>query len=214
MGQDESLENLPNSPNESLSQISIELLEVGVDSLLSEGIVRDIPVLGTIANLAKAGVAIRDRLFARKVASFLVNLQNISDEQRKNFCQKLRNDSAHQKRLGEILILLLDRLDDLEKPHLLAKIFESYVKGEVVFETFQRAALAIDIAFIGDLKQVIQFDQDEEIYELCLRNLLRSGLSQLASTAPTTPGSIKLGVVLSEVGEIYVKIMQTPEKST
>jgi hypothetical protein len=200
---------VPSSIDDNSAQVLTDLSEVGLDSLLNEGIVRDIPILSNIVELAKAGISIRDWLFARKVASFLCGLQKTSSEQREAFCQKLQQNSNLRKRLGETLILLLERLDNLDKPQLLAKAFEAYMKEEITLEMFQRIASAIDIAFIEDLKKVTQSDADEGSRELCLRNLIRSGLSQVDTTAPVTlSGSIDISVSLTVVGETYIEIMQ------
>jgi hypothetical protein len=66
------------------------LAEVGIDALLDDGLLRDIPVVGTLVSLARAGIALRDRFFAKKIARFLLQVGDVPEEERRRFHEELR----------------------------------------------------------------------------------------------------------------------------
>ncbi len=62
--------------NSELTKISGDLLEVGIDSVLKEGLLKDIPGINIINGIWNTGVAIRDYRFLNNFYFFYTNLQN------------------------------------------------------------------------------------------------------------------------------------------
>jgi hypothetical protein len=84
------------------------------------------------------------------------------------------------KRLGDGIVLILDRLDDLEKPQLIAKVFAALVRGRIDLDTFRRLASAIDIGFLEDLLALTKHEpKHDEVAPDCIPNLLRTGLTRI-----------------------------------
>lgn len=133
-----------------LSDLSQELTEVALDSLLQEGILKDIPIIGTIVGVAKTAIHIRDKLLVRKIIDFLRELK-ITPEERARFLSDIEGDKNFQRRIGENLLMLLDRLDDLQKPAMIAKLFKAYLQDVINYQEFVSFASVIDRAFVNDL---------------------------------------------------------------
>jgi hypothetical protein len=92
--------------------LAIDLAESELDSFLDEGVLKEIPGIKVIIACKKTWGAIHDRLFLRKVSDFLRSTPKFSKEEVDRFVvEHWRGNEA--KRLGETLVLLLDRLDDL-----------------------------------------------------------------------------------------------------
>ncbi|MDZ4860581.1 MAG: hypothetical protein SGI88_16520 [Candidatus Hydrogenedentes bacterium] len=121
-----------------------ELSEVGLDALFDDGVARDVPIIGTLFSLASGVMTIRDRLFAKKVLRFLAALDDIPREERQAQIDHMAADPKERRRIGEQLILLLDRLNDMGKPALLAKAFQAFLKDQIERAQFQALANAID----------------------------------------------------------------------
>jgi len=137
----------------------VEVAEVGLDAALKEGVLRDIPVLGSLVGLAKAAGTVRDHLFAKKVARFLVALYDVPAQERAAFL----NDHVSpedQRRLGDTILLLLDRADDFAKPPLLARLFAGYLKGEYGYGEFRSLATALDRLQLDMLHLLKMFYRD------------------------------------------------------
>ncbi len=144
----ESLEKglLSTLKNEDLGNVCKDFSELAIDAFLQDGIARDIPIINSILGLAKAGFTVRDRLFIEKVIKFINPLSQYTTEERREFLQSL--DGHELKKATESIILYLDRLDSLEKPEMMGKVFESYMKGESSFKAMMYYIHFIDSVFI------------------------------------------------------------------
>jgi hypothetical protein len=140
-----------------LSSVAAEVSELAVDRLLDDGLLRDIPVVSTFRSLWKAGATIRDWLFIKKLLKFLVELQELDAEVRNAMVTRLEAEPVFSQKVGESLLLLLDRLDHMEKPSLLGRAFRAYCKGQVDVMQLQVINRVIDRAFVPHLSQLSGF---------------------------------------------------------
>lgn len=127
----------------SLRDLTTDLAEAAIDQLLDDGPIKDIPILGTLVKARTSIGLVRDYVFTKKVAKFLIGLSKIPEDQRKAFLAKIqaRNED---KKFGEVLLVLLDRLDDYERPTLLAKVFRAHVEQDFPLDTFRRLATVVE----------------------------------------------------------------------
>ena len=192
-----------------LSQIAIDSTEIAIDSILSDGLLKDLPVIGTIKSFVNLGITIKEELFIRKLLKFLIELQSISFSEREQFLNHYLNNSKEQQKLGDNLLLAIDRLDDVEKPKLLARFFCSYIKGDIDYELFSRLAKALErlnLSLLPPLKWFYlrigeRIDIPEEIHhELSLAGLITTSL-----TGSGTIGGAAYYAV-SNIGRAFLKI--------
>ena len=194
-----------------LNEIGYDIAEVAFDAMLEDGILKDLPIIGTIVKVFKGVMDIRDRIFVAKVAKFLFRLSNIPLKHRQSFEEKMRGDSRLKRKVGVTLLLLIDRLDDIDKPDFVAKCFGAYLSDSISFELFRRLSAAIDIAFVDDLKAIcregIDIEGEGNIY---LSNLSRTGLVNFRSSGVEgtweAMGSIRYS--LSPLGRRFVEIIK------
>lgn len=139
-----------------LSNVAEDLAEVGLDALINDSTFRDIPIIGSIVGVTKAIASIKDKILARKIYSFLVELKKIPANKRKKFLDNMENNPDFKRKVGENLIMLLDRLDDLDKPALVAKIFKAYVQNDINYHQFLRFESVIDRVLIKDLQNLLK----------------------------------------------------------
>jgi hypothetical protein len=214
-----------------LKDVAVGLAEVGLDMLMDEGVYRDIPLLGSIVGLVKAAHSIPDLLLHQKVASFLLTLPTIRPEEKARFNAEMADDPKKRKKVGEILLLLLDRYSDFDKVKILAILFAAYIRNEITVEEFRRLGQAVDQAFVDDLKDLLREDEDWRYLwgEVMLSNLLRTGLTAFSkdvrerrmvhgpgypdtTNRPTRGYNIKgpfanPDIVLTGLGALYLSIM-------
>src|SRR5947208_15527036 len=110
---------------EAATEIAKEYAEIGLDAVLSEGLLKDIPVVNTVVALGKLGISINDRLLIKKLLAFLSNFQTVSAEDRTEMVRKLESDSAYGRKVGEHIIELLDRIESHLKPRMVALVFKA-----------------------------------------------------------------------------------------
>ena len=146
--------------------------ELALDQFLEEGLLKDIPLLGSLVKMYKSGANVKEFLFSKKVEKFLNKLSGASKEEVNTFNDKINSDPKFKSRVAEHLTLLLDRIDDIEKAELLAKAFSGFIKGKLTFDKFRRIARAIERCMIDDLKEVCEhIAQDGPLSFPCFGNV-------------------------------------------
>ena len=137
--------------SEKLQEMTSDGMEIALDSFLSDGIIKDIPFFGTLYKSSKAAIGIKDAIFAKMVYKFLFELKDIPPEKRKSFIEKLQTKEGYDKKVGETLIVILDKLDDLDKPTLIGRLLKYTIEEQISFEDFLRISAVIQKAFLPDL---------------------------------------------------------------
>jgi hypothetical protein len=130
--------------NHHLGDAIFDFAEVALDHNLAEGVLKDVPIIGTLVKLAKMGQSVSEGIFIRKLGRFLSDLNSVSIEDREHLLEQYPEGSAEEQVLGENLLLALERLDDIKKPAILARFFSAYIGSRIDYVTFTRLARALE----------------------------------------------------------------------
>lgn len=129
-----------------------DYIEIGIDSFINDGILKDIPIVNTIVAVLKAGKNIHDRNLLKQTLTFIdeFNKNNISEELFNSYKNQIENDSRKcEEELGRVL-LLLNNFIDKEKSIMLSKLYKAYVKQEITWNEFCEYSEIINRLFIQD----------------------------------------------------------------
>lgn len=137
--------------------ISSDGAEMLLDLVLDEGLLRDIPVFGWIAKIHGVTNSVRDKIFLQKIFRFLVGTQETTVEEQQAFSERIQADPDHQRKVGEGVLLLIDRHEDAEKSEILGRVFAAFVRNDISYEEFQRYAFIIDKLYLQDLIDLHQY---------------------------------------------------------
>ena len=137
--------------DENLHALAIEPGEMGLDSLLPDGLARDVPVIGTIYGLCKVAGSVRDWLFYKKVLSFLSGISHVPPKERAAMVSRIDGDATYQIKVGEKLLYILDRSDDHESARIVAHLFAAFLSGDLSYDDFLRASRAVETIMTVDL---------------------------------------------------------------
>ena len=194
--------------NSDLTNVTANLTEVALDQILKQGLLRDIPIVGSIVGVGRAVVSISNHLFLKKVFRFLAKLNDVSPEERAEFVEKLETDAGQRQKVGEKLILLLDRFDDLQKADLLGKIFKAYIKGTIDYIKFQKLSTALENMGIHNLPELKKYYGGNigigGIDEQALQEFAFAGLVRLQFTGAIGGAS---GYQHSDLGKLFIEIV-------
>lgn len=164
----------------------IDTSEVVLDQLLSAdtiGVLEEVPLVGLVVKTGKVGLGIREQLFLKKIARFLVAIETVPEADREAFRKSIEANPKLTESVGTKLMLLLERADDLEKPSLLGKAFAAYLRRDIDFDQFIRMASGIDRALMPDLTHLAGhkdgFTEEEWGADLVAAGLTRYEVSQL-----------------------------------
>lgn len=107
------------------------LSEVAFDSILTDGVLKDIPVIGTLISLGKAAGSVRNYFFAKKMLIFLNSMASLPLEERDSLVKKLDADENFRGSVGETIIELIARIDGEIKPLCVAIAFKHYAQETI-----------------------------------------------------------------------------------
>ncbi|WP_144373386.1 hypothetical protein [Vogesella urethralis] len=140
-----------------------KLGEVALDSLLKEGALKEIPVIGTAMTLFKAGNNIAAYFFAKKIVAFLCEVEKISHEKRTDFLNKNCSDEEGVEKIGELTLMLLERIDHPTLAKLLGRAFRLMVNETISRQTFEIYSYIIVGLNPYLIRQIDQFYQYEGV---------------------------------------------------
>lgn len=199
-------------PKSEAKDLLSDAAEVLLDANLQDGVLKDIPLVGTVLKLGSAAGTIRDRIFLRKVARFLKGTKSLPVAELADFRSELQ-DASFRKSTGEKLLLILEQQDDFDKAELIGELFARYLGKEIDLDDFQMLSHALTICYLPDLDWLWRFDErqftlDSEIGAV----LMACGLAHLEGRV----GEIKRSgddmqptrFVLSELGSTLARILK------
>jgi hypothetical protein len=161
-----------------LSDIVKDVAELGLDSILSDGVLKDMPIVGWVVAVGKTAQTIREKFLIQKILKFFRGLSDISLNERQKFIAKIEEDRKYGNRVSEAIIIFLDRYDHAEKASILSKLFCSYARGEMDYTNFTRLATAVERAFMADLQDLLDhYSGNKSSTRRVERNLYACGLA-------------------------------------
>jgi hypothetical protein len=104
-----------------LKGLSVGLGDVAIDSIMNDGLLKDIPILSSLVSLSKIGSGIRDRMYIKKVVLFLDAISKCEAVDRKKISDQLDTD-ANKRKFGETILLLIEQADNIRKPELMGHL--------------------------------------------------------------------------------------------
>ena len=164
--------------SDQLVQLTSDAAETILDSIIGDGVLQNIPVFGAIYKVGKAGLGLREQIFAKKVFKFLIDIKDISPKERAEFINDLEENTKQKS--GETILMLLDRLDTLDKPPIIANLLKSKVKGHISIEKFLRLSSVVEKSFLPDLKKLHLYLDAKRYDENISESLSNLGLTYMS----------------------------------
>lgn len=146
------------------------MTETTIDSFLKDGILKDIPVIGTFFNLYNLSQSISNVFFTKKIFKFLFELSSISSKERIDFIEQLENENEHIK-IGEKLLIIINNLDDEDKSAILGRLFKLLIEGKIELESFTRLCFIVQRTYLDDLK-LLRDNENLEKISIDIKNSL------------------------------------------
>lgn len=194
--------------------------EIGLDSMINDPTLKEIPVIGSVLNIIKLSANIQDRLFAKKLKAFIDNID-------KNIKWKEKfSDEKECKKISTKLMYIIDSADDEEKLEAIGILFNHFINGEISKDEYFFICDIIKKSFWPYLKTIYkinkdrisndgsEFDQEQiaHLYSLNLFDYSGMTVAQLDSVHKTIkkPGSIILSI--NKFGDILRQLTRIIEE--
>ena len=146
-----------------LTDIAIDITELGIDSVLDDGLFKDIPIVRTVVGVAKTAQNIYDRNLLRQTAIFILefNTGSLNSQKLLEYRRRIDSDSKLlEKELGRLMILLNNNID-LEKSKILAHFYKSYVFEQISWESFCELSDVLNRSLLVDITLLLDMNNNE-----------------------------------------------------
>lgn len=150
---EEKLDIFNSVKSKAVNDITPDILETGLDTILNNETLKDIPIVGLAFKSFSLYQNISEAFFIKKLLTFLFKINEISFEKRLEFINKLESESE-TKKAGEKLLITLNRLDDIEKSTMIGNLFKHTILGSISYEHFSKLSHMIDNSYVYDLKKL------------------------------------------------------------
>ncbi len=175
---------------DNLKDLALDYSEIVLDSFLKNECVKDIPFFGTLYRTYRATLSIRENIFAKKVYSFLFQLKDIPQQERKAFTEKVTKDENLKYKLGETLIVLLDKLDNLNKPEIIGNLFKAVIEENLSYDLFLRLSSMVYRAFLPDIISYKQFLTEDPQQKFNQEELVNVGILKISLVEKSRNSSV------------------------
>jgi hypothetical protein len=194
-----------------------DLADAGIDDLLlgDEGVLGKVPGIAVLVKLVRAFGRISDWTFAKKVLQFHLGVGSATARHR--FAGELAADKKKAREVGEQLILLLERLDDIPKAKYLGRLFRAQIEGELTADDFRLMAAALDRLVTPHLRAVFAWysstppePTDEQSQAFAFAGIAVLDIYSVpGGIMPVTPRS-RLALKRNDLGRKMVEILTRP----
>lgn len=126
--------------------LTIDYSEIFIDDLLDEGILKEVPFIKTLVSGAKIFSSLRDKFTLKKYLVFLESFHkgDISEEKYLKFKRRINTDKEYHDKIIENTMLVIERIDHINKSIIIANLFVKYVNKEIDWEYFQTLSNCVE----------------------------------------------------------------------
>lgn len=180
-----------------LKEITVDISEILVDNILEDGILKEIPIIGTILKLGKFTLNIKDHLFIKKIIYFISEIKEVPPVKRNELISKIDSSEEFRIKIGEKLLFIIDKCEDHIESEYVAKFFKAFLNEKIYYSDFLRCTSILQNIFIEDFEYFITFNPPEKKYSRA--NDWSEYLSEIDINL------INAGLLGREIGEINVR---------
>ena len=202
--------------NDKFKGILGDTIEIGIDSILTDDSLREIPIVNTIIGTFKFGQNIHDRNLLKQTMIFIQEFNNNSNNEKvqKYISKYKKNITNNPKKaeieLGRVMIILNRNIDDI-KSSILAKLYLSYIENKIDWSKFcdlsevNEKMSTLDIEILKDIYlNNTDFDKDKlHNYQRLVSNGLMKNDSKFDSETSS------YGIVVTENSKECLKMELT-----
>ena len=147
-----------------------DIAEIGIDSVLNDGLLKDLPIFSVLFGTIRTVKSIRERNFLKNTALFIyeLNAKKIDAKKIAQYKEKLKDNAVAEQELGRVLIILDQYIDTLKSKEL-GKLFRRYVDQEYSWGKFCELSDILGRLFIDDfayLKEIIKAPESTAKYHI------------------------------------------------
>lgn len=182
--------------------------EIMIDAVLNDGVLKEIPIIGTIVGVGKCIKNVYDIRFAKKLIAFLIPIKDVSTEKRVEAIKRWEEDENYRGQVGDTLLGMIERCDDAVKATWLSKLFYELVLKRNHPRLFMRAEKTLSSLSIMDIQAFLNMKKDDyrHIKQKDCEPFIGSGLYQSPKLSGIVNETLDFGYTHCEPTEIGIWI--------
>lgn len=153
-------ENLKGALLNSIFEYAVEttksVSELGIDVIIEEGIIKNIPIVKSIYSLGKSGIALRDKILIKKLLSFITELRDgtLSDENLNEYKENLYSNVEDTQDKIEQTIAIIDSFNSNIKVKIYANFYKALISKDITWYEFDYLSNILNLYFLHDTTQL------------------------------------------------------------
>lgn len=180
--------------SDQIKDISVDYLELGVDLLFKNEVIKEIPIVKTLVAAGKVGQLVWERNLINQLISF-INGYNTNNFDPKKIEKKIKELKNNPKKLNQELsriIFILNKNIENKKAYYLGKMYCAYLSGIIKWDKFCEMSEVNDRLFVSDIPTLFAVYKNE----LNEKDSFNYNIDRLTSI-----GLIKVNIVVFEDDE-------------
>lgn len=150
------------------SKLGLDIATDIIDSLSG------MPILGSLLRIGKIGLNVIDLFFIRKLAKFIEQSDEISEEEKNNFLSSL--DKKDYEHISSYLLHLLYISEEEEKARIMGMIYKARILNEIDNDMMLRLCSIVNKSFLPDLKKLPFYKEQNKEDSIEANNFINLGL--------------------------------------
>ena len=200
------------------SNIVQDYAEIGIDSILEDSLLKEIPIIKSAISVKRIIYGIADRNLLKNMAIFIseLNSGNIDKIKLKKHLKKLEDPKKAEKELGRFLIILNQTFDN-EKSVLYGKIYKAYINQRINWNEVVEFSEIVSRIFVQDLNVLkdlymkktftVSNFTPERLNMFRIDRLYSLGIVGYSPKAMYPGGGIENYANLNELGKVFAEII-------
>ncbi len=126
--------------------LAIDYAEIGLDTLLDNNAISEIPFIKTVVGIVKVGLSIKEKYDLKKLLIFFKEFHDntISEEKLNSFKYKFNTDEKYRNKVVEAIVLWNERYLDIRKSKILANLIKEHVEGSLTWDELNDLSSVLD----------------------------------------------------------------------
>lgn len=150
------------------SKLGLDITTDIIDSLSG------MPILGSLLKIGKIGLNVIDLFFIKKLAKFIEQSDEISEEEKINFLSSL--DKKDNEHISSYLLHLLYISEEEEKAKIMGIIYKARILNEIDNDMMLRLCSIVSKSFLPDLKKLPYYTEKNHEGSVEANNFINLGL--------------------------------------
>ena len=200
-----------------LSGACVNMAELGIDSLLDEGLFKSVPIVSVLIGVGKTAQNIHDRNLLKQTVKFIntFNEKLIAPKKLQKYKDHLRSDPKYaEEELGRVLILLNSNIE-IKKSELLARFYRAFVEEKINWALFCELSDITSRMFVSDIQLLLSVYNKKvtdtsqcvgyQADRLIALGLLNSAMKSM-TIGSTSGGNTQRYIQTNELGTIFCEL--------